>query len=66
MRKLDENLTTEVEDILGMNEEVPGTVWYHGDIPADNWVIGTQRLKSLLNAAKHMPMSVDPTFNHGN
>lgn len=58
----------EVGDILGYNEEFgdDSILWYHGDIPTDLWVIGTEEmLPEIPRASKHFPLSVDSKFNFG-
>ena len=53
---------------LAYNEEMEdkGIVWYDGDIPSDLWVIGNARmLNNMSNAVGGLPISIDPTFNHG-
>ena len=58
----------EVGDILAYNEELRdgSIVWYHGDIPSDLWVIGTENMPTeILNSSKTFPLSIDPTFNFG-
>ena len=61
-------LGNEVELLLAYNEEQgdKGIVWYHGDIPSDLWVIGNSRMISELSHSEGgLPLSTDPTFNHG-
>ena len=58
----------EVEMLLSYNSELEDDeiVFYHGDIPQDLWVIGTERMLSeLCQASNGQPISVDATFNHG-
>ena len=59
---------SKVEVLLGYNEELAenGIISYHGDLPQDLWVIGTNRMiADLSHASGGYPLSVDPTFNHG-
>eukprot|EP00112_Aurelia_sp_Birch-Aquarium-sp1_P020999 Seg5543.1 transcript_id=Seg5543.1/GoldUCD/mRNA.D3Y31 product="Mitogen-activated protein kinase kinase kinase 13-B" protein_id=Seg5543.1/GoldUCD/D3Y31 len=58
----------EVEAILAYDHELEenGIVWAHSDIPNDLWVIGTSRMANILKSAgEGLPISIDPTFNHG-
>ena len=58
----------EVEALLAYNEEMEDKriVWYHGDILSDLWVTGNARmLNNMSNAVGGLPISIDPTFNHG-
>ena len=55
-------------DVLAYNGEVGSNeiIWHHSDIPDDLWVLGTNVMTNeLSNAAKVLPISVDPTFNFG-
>lgn len=66
--KMRENPENEVEAILAYNEELEeeSIIWSHSDIPDDMWVLGTSRMiNDLSHAAGGLPLSVDPTFNHG-
>ena len=63
-----ESAFNEVDTLLGYNEELEedGIVWFHGDIPNDLWVLGTKRMAvDLSHASGGLPISIDPTFNHG-
>ena len=58
----------EVEGLLAYNAELDedGIVLHHSDIPADLWVLATNRmLENLKKSEGGLPLSVDPTFNHG-
>ena len=66
--KMRENPENEVEAILAYNEELEeeSIIWSHSDIPDDMWVLGTSRMMNdLSHVAGGLPLSVDPTFNHG-
>eukprot|EP00112_Aurelia_sp_Birch-Aquarium-sp1_P001646 Seg1178.5 transcript_id=Seg1178.5/GoldUCD/mRNA.D3Y31 product="hypothetical protein" protein_id=Seg1178.5/GoldUCD/D3Y31 len=58
----------EVEAILAYDHDLEenGIVWAHSGIPNDLWVIGTSRKANILKSAgEGLPISIDPTFNHG-
>ena len=58
----------EVESILGCNAELEQEeiIWFHQDLPSDLWVCGTNAMISdIQRSGAGMPLSIDPTFNHG-
>ena len=58
----------ELESILAFNEELDKDeiIWFHSDIPNDVWVLGRNHMiTGMRHGSLLHPLSVDPTFNHG-
>ena len=58
----------EVESILGCNAELEQdeVIWFHQDLPSDLWVCGNSTIiGDMQHAGSGLPLSIDPTFNHG-
>ena len=58
----------EVESILGCIAELEQEeiIWFHQDLLSDMWVCGTNAMiGDIQHSGSGMPLSIDPTFNHG-